>query len=348
MSMPNARGAGTLLVTGCAGFIGYHVCRRLLAEGHRVAGLDCMTPYHPRILKERRIAELELEFGGGFTFEEADLLRLKDSEAFEGWRFDVVIHLAAQAGVRYSIENPWAYERSNIAGFLAVLEFCRRRGVKRLVYASSSSVYGGITTYPYSETMKVDKPVSLYAATKAANELMAHSYCSLYGLAAVGLRYFTVYGPWGRPDMLYWKVAESIRYGTVVPLYAGGTPKRDFTHVDDIVEGTVSASRIELDEGAHEVVNLGDNRPVAARRMVELLEELMGAKATLEERPFQPGDVVKTCADIGRARALLSYEPSIPLKEGLATFAAWYDSHRELTEEVARWRVNRERRKGGN
>ena len=326
------------LVTGAAGFIGYHLCQRLLDDGHRVVGLDNYNDYYDVQLKRDRMAQLSGR--AGFRSLEMDL---KDGEIvealFAGGAFDVVAHLAAQAGVRYSITHPHAYAVSNVVGFVNVLEGCRHGDVKHLVYASSSSVYGANTTMPFSEQHNVDHPVSLYAASKKANELMAHSYSHLYALPTTGLRFFTVYGPWGRPDMAYFKFAKAILGGEAIDVYNEGKMARDFTYVDDIVEG-IAATMTRPPEGdaawssdapdpsgslaPYRVYNIGNSEPVDLLTFIETLEGALGVEAQKTLLPMQPGDVVKTYADTDRLSADTGFQPSTPLREGLQAFVDWY------------------------
>ncbi len=311
-----------VLVTGAAGFIGFHVAHALLRAGHEVVGADNFNDYYTVRLKRAR--HQQLEANPRYVGVEVDLAEAEPVERlFRSRRFDVVCHLAAQAGVRYSLTNPRAYERSNLAAFVNVLEGCRHAVVPRLVYASSSSVYGGNTKLPFSEDDPVDRPVSLYAATKKANELMAHTYAHLYGLQTVGLRFFTVYGPWGRPDMAIWIFTERLLRGEPIPVFNHGRMKRDFTYIDEIVDGVLAALfRPGLD--LCEVINLGHNHPEDLLHMIRLLADCLGAEPRLEMLPMQPGDVPATYADISRARARLGFEPRTPLAEGLPRFVAWY------------------------
>ena len=326
------------LVTGAAGFIGYHVARALLERGDQVVGLDNLNDYYDPELKKARVAELA-PFEG-WVFERVDLA---DREAMEGlferYEFDRVIHLAAQAGVRYSIENPHAYAQSNLVGFLNILEGCRHQEVEHLTYASTSSVYGANEVLPYSVRHNVDHPVSLYAATKKANELMAHSYSHLYGLNTTGLRFFTVYGPWGRPDMAYFKFTEAILAGRPIDVYNNGLMRRDFTYVDDIAEGVVRVSdRVAQPDpdwsgkapdpatsyAPFRVYNIGNNESVELLRFIEVLEEALGKKAELNMMPMQAGDVPATAADIDALADATGFRPSTSIEEGLARWVEWY------------------------
>jgi UDP-glucuronate 4-epimerase len=326
------------LVTGAAGFIGYHVARLLLERGDQVVGLDNLNDYYDPALKTARVVELEPLTG--WAFERRDLADREGMEdLFESYAFDRVIHLAAQAGVRYSIENPHAYGQSNLVGFLNVLEGCRRQQVEHLTYASTSSVYGANEVLPYSVRHNVDHPVSLYAATKKANELMAHSYSHLYRLPTTGLRFFTVYGPWGRPDMAYFKFTEAILAGRPIDVYNNGRMRRDFTYIDDIAEGVLRVS----DRVAHpdpqwsgkapdpatsyapfRVYNIGNNESVELLRFIEVLEDTLGMKAELNMLPMQPGDVPATAADIDSLARDTGFRPHTPIEQGLARFVEWY------------------------
>ena len=326
------------LVTGAAGFIGYHVARALLERGDRVVGLDNLNDYYDVSLKEARIGELEkLQ---GWTFERLDLADQEGMESLFGrYEFDRVINLAAQAGVRYSIENPRSYVDSNLVGFINVLEGCRRNGVAHLTYASTSSVYGANTNMPFSVHDNVDHPVSLYAATKKANELMAHSYSHLYGLPTTGLRFFTVYGPWGRPDMAYFKFTEAILAGRPIDVYNNGHMRRDFTYIDDIAEGVLRVSdRAAAPDpewsgmtpdpatsyAPFRVYNIGNNESVELLRFIGVLEEALGMKAELNMMPMQAGDVPATAADIDALARDTGFRPYTPIEEGVARFVQWY------------------------
>ena len=322
----------TYLVTGTAGFIGFHVARRLLADGHAVVGLDNLNDYYPVVLKRARHAELRK--CGGFTPVEADLCDIETLRAaVRQHRPEVVCHLAAQAGVRYSLTHPLAYERSNLLATLNVLEVCRHESVRRLVYASSSSVYGGNRELPFSETQSVDLPVSLYAATKKANELMAHVYTHLFGLQTIGLRFFTVYGPWGRPDMAMWLFTEAMTQGRPIQVFNYGKMRRDFTYIDDIVAGVVASMQVKgIDP--YEIFNLGNHRSEDLMHLIGILERELGVKAKKEMLPMQPGDVPATYADIDRARAKLGYEPTTPIEVGVPKFIAWYRENADLIAKI--------------
>lgn len=312
----------TILVTGAAGFIGSYVAHALLDAGHEVVGIDNFNDYYPFALKEARHERLEQR--EGYVGIRADL---SDHEALEqvfaGHDIDRVCHLAAQAGVRYSLQNPRAYGQSNLTGHLNILECCRHHEVDRLVYASSSSVYGGNEKVPFSESDKVDHPVSLYAATKKANELMAHSYTHLYGFQTIGLRFFTVYGPWGRPDMAYWLFTDAMLAGRSIKVFNHGDMKRDFTYIDDIVAG-VLASLFSDGLAPYEIFNLGNNQPERLMDMIGYLGEALGVEPEMDMLPMQPGDVPITFADIGHAKNKLGYQPTTSLQDGLSQFADWY------------------------
>jgi UDP-glucuronate 4-epimerase len=328
----------TILVTGAAGFIGAAVSEHLLGRGERVVGLDNLNSYYDPSLKQARLERLQRQ--GGFQFHQLDLENgAAVAELFAAQRPDRVVHLAAQAGVRYSLENPLAYVNSNVVGFLSILEGCRHHGIEHLVYASSSSVYGGNRRLPFSEQDAVNHPVSLYAATKKANELMAHTYSHLYGLAATGLRFFTVYGPWGRPDMAPMLFARAILAGEPIRVFNEGRMERDFTYIDDIVEGVVRC----LDKPAtaaagfdalapdpataavpHRLFNIGNSQPVPLLRFITVLEESLGRKAVQQLEPMQPGDVTATAADTSALEEWVGFAPHTPLEEGVGRFAAWY------------------------
>ncbi|MCX7817906.1 MAG: NAD-dependent epimerase/dehydratase family protein [Kiritimatiellae bacterium] len=317
-----------ILVTGAAGFIGYHVAADLLRHGHEVIGADNFNDYYTVRLKRDRHRRLERHpryRGVELDLADAD----RTAELFRDARPERVCHLAAQAGVRYSLVNPRAYERSNLAAFLNVLEGCRHGNVERLVYASSSSVYGGNTKLPFAETDPVDRPVSLYAATKKANELMAHTYTHLFGLQTIGLRFFTVYGPWGRPDMAMWIFTERLLRGEPIPVFNHGRMRRDFTYIDDVVEG-VRASLFAETLDRYEVINLGHHRPEELLDMIALLARALGVEPRMEMLPMQLGDVPATYADIERARAKLGFEPRTALAEGIPRFVAWFREYHGL------------------
>ena len=319
--------AKPVIVTGAAGFIGMHVAERLLDRGETVVGIDVFNDYYDPRLKEARAARLEGR--NGFRMVRADIAEheairalVADSGA------DRVVHLAAQAGVRYSIDNPFAYERSNLAGHLSILEACRHAGIRHLVYASSSSVYGDrpLDGQGFREDDPTVSPVSLYAATKRSCELLSQSYARLYGFPQSGLRFFTVYGPWGRPDMAYYSFTRKIVRGEPIEVYGEGRMARDFTYIDDIVDGVLGVLDHPPAEGAHEVYNIGDSQPVGLVEMISTLEGALGVEAQKVMRPMQPGDVTATYADISKLNALTGYRPKVALTEGLPRFVEWWRS----------------------
>src|SRR6516162_2747095 len=328
----------SVLITGAAGFIGFALAQRLLQRSRAVVGLDSVNDYYDPALKNARIAVLS-KFNN-FSFHKIDLADRKRVETmFRNGEFGPVVHLAAQAGVRYSLQNPHAYLDANLAGFLNVLEGCRHRKTKHLVFASSSSVYGANTRLPFSVHDNVDHPISLYAATKKANELMAHAYSHLYGLPATGLRFFTVYGPWGRPDMAMYIFAKAINEGQPIRLFNRGEMRRDFTYVDDAVEAVERViakipGKIELQSGGNldpststapwRIYNIGNNRPVEVPRVVTLLEQEFGRKAKIELVPMQPGDVPETCAEIDDLMREVGFRPVTSIEDGVRKFIAWY------------------------
>jgi UDP-glucuronate 4-epimerase len=316
-----------ILVTGAAGFIGFHLANRLLDLGHQVVGFDNFNDYYSVGLKRSRHALLERRTG--YKGVEADLCDMERLTAlFEAHSFDRVCHLAAQAGVRYSITNPFAYQKSNLEGFLNILEVCRHARLPRLVYASSSSVYGGNTQLPFRESDRVDRPISLYAATKKANELMAHTYTHLYGITTVGLRFFTVYGPWGRPDMAMWLFADAMLAGRPIKVFNHGAMQRDFTYVDDIVQGVVGALFSEKLDPC-EVFNIGNHRAENLMDMIGILGKTLGVEPAVEFLPMQPGDVPATYADISRIEAKCDYHPTTPIGVGIPKFVEWYVGYRK-------------------
>ncbi|HEX8233277.1 MAG TPA: NAD-dependent epimerase/dehydratase family protein [Caulobacteraceae bacterium] len=314
-----------IVVTGAAGFIGRFVALRLLERGEEVVGVDDFNAYYDPALKQARVEALEAH--EGFRVERLDVAEaepfarlVRDSGAKR------VIHLAAQAGVRHSLEAPFAYEHANLRGHLSVLEACRHAEVEHLVYASSSSVYGDRPSggAAFREDEPVNKPASLYAATKRACELMSESYAALYGLPQTGLRFFTVYGPWGRPDMAYFSFTRKILAGEPIEVFGEGRMARDFTYVDDIVDGVLGALDRPPERGVNRILNIGDNRPVGLMRMIEILEDALGRRAEKVFRPMQPGDVTTTFADISGLQTLTGYQPRVTLEEGLPRFVDWY------------------------
>ncbi len=328
-----------ILVTGVAGFIGMHVARQLIEAGHQVVGIDNLCDYYDVTLKQARLDELRRS-SGDFYFARVDLADAAGVEAlFREGRFDRVIHLAAQAGGRYSLENPRAYLDSNLLGFGNILEGCRHHDTGHLVYASSSSVYGANTRMPFSVHDNVDHPVSLYAATKKSNELMAHTYAHLYRLPVTGLRFFTVYGPWGRPDMAPFKFTRAILAGEPIEVYNYGRMRRDFTYIDDIVDGVLRVMdtlpepdpAFSTDDpdparsnAPYRVYNIGNHRPVALEDFITVLEQACGRRAQRHELPMQPGDVVETCAEIDDLTAATGWRPQTELERGLPQFVDWY------------------------
>jgi UDP-glucuronate 4-epimerase len=351
-------GQPAVLLTGIAGFIGFHCARRFLAEGLRVIGVDNINDYYDVELKYARLRQLgfaDADIGrlrregearlekGDLAFYKADLQeRGKIAAIFEKEKPELVVHLAAQAGVRYSLQNPWAYMESNILGFMNILENCRRHQVRHLVYASSSSVYGSNLTQPFSVQHNVDHPISLYAASKKANELMAHSYAHLFRIPATGLRFFTVYGPWGRPDMALYIFTEKIMRGEAIEVYNFGNMERDFTYIDDIVEGVwLVLNKIPAGDASwdgkkpnpatstapHLLFNIGSQRPVSLLHFIELIEKNLGRKAEKALKPLQPGDVVSTCADISDLRRHVGYAPATAIEAGVERFSEWFKAY---------------------
>ena len=330
-----------VLVTGAAGFIGAALSAALLERGDQVVGVDSLNDYYDVSLKRARLARLTAL--PGFEFIQLDVAAREGVAAlFARHRFDAVAHLAAQAGVRYSIDHPHAYADANLVGFLNVLEGCRHAKVGHLVFASSSSVYGASVRTPFSENHSVDHPISLYAATKKANELMAHTYAHLYGLPCTGLRFFTVYGPWGRPDMAYFKFTRGILAGEPIPVYNRGEMARDYTYIDDIVEGVVRVldrpaapdpdwdpahPAVASSTAPYRIYNIGNNRPVKLMEFIGTLEKCLGRKAVLDLLPMQPGDVPSTAADISALGKATGFAPSTPVETGLARFVAWYHEY---------------------
>jgi UDP-glucuronate 4-epimerase len=313
-----------VLVTGAAGFIGMHACRALAERGDEIVGIDNLNDYYDPRLKEQRLAQLrDLP---NFRFDRVDIADSTAlAAAFAGARPQRVVHLAAQAGVRYSIDHPQPYIASNLVGFANVIEACRHAGVEHLAYASSSSVYGGNTKLPFSEQDRVDHPVSLYAATKKSNELLAHSYTHLYGLPATALRFFTVYGPWGRPDMAYWGFTRAILAGETLQVFNQGRMARDFTYIDDAVEAVTRVlDRPPQAAPPHRILNVGNHSPVSLLDFIATLERVLGRPAVTEMRPMQPGDVEATYADTTALREVTGFAPHTPLEEGLTRFAQWY------------------------
>lgn len=327
-----------VMVTGVAGFIGFHLCKRLLKEGREIVGIDNLNDYYDIKLKKDRLKNLES--ADNFTFKQIDISNQSQmAELFGQHRFSVVVNLAAQAGVRYSLENPHAYIQANVLGFMNILEGCRHTNVRHLVYASSSSVYGLNTQMPFSVHDNVDHPVSLYAATKKSNELMAHSYSYLYNLPTTGLRFFTVYGPWGRPDMALFLFTEAIRKGKAIKVFNHGDMKRDFTYIDDIIEGIFRLMDCipepnpmwngnQPDPGTspapYRIYNIGNNNSVRLLDFIEAIENAVGKKAEKEFLPLQPGDVPETFADVADLSSLTGFRPDTKIEEGINRFVSWY------------------------
>ncbi len=330
-----------ILITGAAGFIGHFLSLRLLARGDTVIGVDNLNNYYDVTLKKARLAKLTSH--ANFTFVKSDIAdRTAMTSLFSDNKFDVVVNLAAQAGVRYSIENPHAYIDANIVGFLNILEGCRHQGVPNLLFASSSSVYGANTALPFAESHTVDHPVALYAATKKANELMAHSYASLYHLPCTGLRFFTVYGPWGRPDMALFLFTKSILAGEAINVFNNGDMVRDFTYVDDIVEGILrlvdhpatpdptwsgDIPNPATSYAPYRLYNIGNSEPVPLMRYINALEAALGKKATMNMMPMQPGDVRATAADVSRLKADVDFQPNTSVEDGVSRFVDWYRNY---------------------
>ena len=324
-----------ILVTGAAGFIGFHLTLALLDEGNKVIGVDNLNDYYDPILKQHRLNEITKHPKySNFNFIMADISNRELMEKiFFDYKFDVVINLAAQAGVRYSLENPYAYVESNLVGFVNILEGCRHSKVKHLVYASSSSVYGMNTKQPFSTDDRTDYPISLYAATKKSNELMAHSYSHLYNIPTTGLRFFTVYGPYGRPDMAYYKFTKAILNGEPIDVYNNGDMKRDFTYIDDIVEGIIKVIRkipepnmnkYSSAEAPYNVFNIGNNNPVSLREFISAISDACGVEVNENFLPMQPGDVPVTYADIDSLNAFCGFYPKTSINHGIKKFVSWY------------------------
>ena len=334
-----------ILVTGAAGFIGFHLTQRLVGMGHEVIGLDNLNTYYDVNLKYARLRELgftQSEFNyGEIVVKDKNLgfikCNLEDYEVLSAFfkknKFDVIMHLAAQAGVRYSIESPFSYVQSNLVGFSNILELCRHHGVGHLIFASSSSVYGDNLDVPFKEDQKTDQQVSLYAATKKSNEVMAHAYSHLYGFQTTGLRFFTVYGPWGRPDMAPMLFAEAISKGNPIKVFNNGEMQRDFTYIDDIIEGLVKMLNHKRGEDLkHEVFNIGNASPIQLMDFITTMENELGEKALLQMMPMQPGDVKITYADTGKLEKAVAYRPTTSLQEGLCAFVKWYKDYHNFEQ----------------
>jgi UDP-glucuronate 4-epimerase len=318
----------TILITGVAGFIGYHIAQKFLNEGHVVVGIDNLNDYYDVQLKKDRLAQIKSD---QFTFIKADIAELNQvTEVFDPHDFDIVVNLAAQAGVRYSIENPAEYTRTNLNGFANILEACRQNKVQHLVFASSSSIYGNNCTVPYQESAQVDQPISYYAATKKSNELMAHSYANIYGLKCTGLRFFTVYGPWGRPDMALMLFAKAISEDKAIKVFNQGKLSRDFTYIDDIVEGiyksSISTNHLSQ-EIPYDIFNIANGKPVKLLDFIESLEKHIGKAAKKDFVPMQAGDVYETFADITKLSKTKGYKASTDLDSGVKKFVDWFKSY---------------------
>ena len=321
-----------ILVTGAAGFIGFHLAKSLLDKGHEVVGIDNFSDYYPPVLKRYRDAELR-RFAS-FRSVEMDLCNLAALEqVFKRYSIQYVCNLAAQPGIRYSLINPFVYQKSNIEGFINLIEVSHRHRVKNFIYASSSSVYGGISEMPFSEGQRVEQPLNLYAATKKANELFAHTYSHLYGMKTVGLRFFTVYGPASRPDMATWLFTESILAGDAIKVFNHGKMKRDFTYIDDIVKG-VSSAIFKDDLPPYSLFNLGNHKAEDLLHLVQVIEKATGRPAKKIMMEVQAGDMIETYADITKAQQTLSYQPSTAIEEGVPRFVEWFMANRDVTEAV--------------
>jgi UDP-glucuronate 4-epimerase len=323
-----------VFLTGAAGFIGFHAANALLKNGHAITGIDDLNSYYDPALKQARLKALSAQ--DGFRFVRGDIAEPGAlAKAANGQTYDVILHLAAQAGVRYALANPAAYTRSNLVGHHNVLEFARSLpGLQHLVYASSSSVYGNDSQAPYAEEARADHPVSFYGATKRAGELLSHSYAELYGLKQTGLRFFTVYGPWGRPDMAYWSFTQNILEGKPIPVFGGGKLRRDFTYIDDIVAGVMriveTPFKTEGQPAPHRVYNLGNNHPEEVSTLIRLIEAATGKTAHIELVEGPPGDVRETYADIGKAQRDFGFVPKISLAEGIPRFVEWYRAYHRI------------------
>jgi len=332
-----------ILVTGAAGFIGFYVSKRLLEQGHEIVGIDNLNDYYDVNLKLARLKELGVEgnafkcSNANFKFLKMDIADRKAMESlFQQYQFDRVIHLAAQAGVRYSIENPHAYVDSNLIGFVNVLEGCRQQKAAHLIYASSSSVYGMNSKIPFSTDDRVDYPISLYAATKKSNELMAHTYSHLYNIPTTGLRFFTVYGPWGRPDMAYFSFTDKIQKGESINIFNHGKMERDFTYIDDIVEGVVrimdcipqlQSSEFSNAQAAYKIFNIGNNQPISLECFIKAIETATGKEAVRNNLPMQAGDVPRTFADVSELMAAVDFKPKTEIEDGIERFVDWYKGY---------------------
>lgn len=336
-----------ILVTGAAGFIGFHTCLQLISENHELYGIDNLNDYYDVQLKIDRLAELGIDWNdklpnglliassiyANFRFKALDITKTEQVfQLLKAENFDMVIHLAAQAGVRYSIENPGAYIQANIVGFYSIIEGCRRSGINNLVYASSSSVYGNTKEVPFHEDQQVDLPVSLYAATKKSNELIAHTYSHLYNMSTIGLRFFTVYGPWGRPDMAPFLFTKAILEGKPINVFNNGDLRRDFTYIDDIVAGICGVVNKKCVPGTYKIFNIGNSHPEKLMDFINLVEKYTERKAITNMLPMQAGDVYQTFADTSGLKEYCGYEPKVGLSEGLDKFISWYKSYYSLNK----------------
>lgn len=321
----------TILVTGAAGFVGMHACVAFLERGYRVVGVDNLTPYYDVQLKHDRIAQIRSIGGDAFSFSNIDIADHSALRSVKPGSFKAIVHLAAQAGVRYSIEQPFAYAHSNLLGMTSVLELARHASPAHFVYASSSSVYGGNTKVPFSESDRVDRPVSFYAATKRANEAMAYSYCHLFRVPTTGLRFFTVYGPWGRPDMAPWLFTDAILRGKPIKVFGQGELKRDFTYIDDIVEALVkvteSVPALNSDGEPHALFNIGNNQPNTVNELIDAIERATGRGAIRQPHPMPPGDVPITYADTDALRRAVGFRPNTSLHDGIGRFVDWFKNY---------------------
>jgi UDP-glucuronate 4-epimerase len=325
-----------IVITGTAGFIGFHLAKRLLAEGREVVGIDNFNTYYPKEIKESR--DEILRRNPNFTSCVVDISRTDElEEVFKNHEVDLIINLAAQAGVRYARINPMAYVQSNQVGFLNILEMARHYGVKRVLYASSSSVYAGVKEAPFREDQYVDRPISLYGATKKSNELAAHCYSHLYGIQTIGLRFFTVYGPWGRPDMAMWIFTEKMLAGKPIPVFNYGKMSRDFTYIDDIVDGVAKLSVAEGME-PYEIMNIGNHRSEQLMDLIDLIAKSLGVEVKCDMLPMMTDDVPATYASIDRINKVCGFEPKTTISEGIPRFLQWYKEHPELAELAKSWR----------
>ncbi len=317
-----------ILITGVAGFIGANLAKKLLTQGHSVIGIDNLNDYYDVNLKLDRLKQIGVDQAQGFNFIKADIVdRASMRDLFQRYEFDVVVHLAAQAGVRHSIDHPQDYVDANLVGYANVLEACRQQKVSHFIYASSSSVYAGNDNFPFTETDRVDSPVSLYAATKKSNELMAHSYSHLYNLKCTGLRFFTVYGPWGRPDMAPFRFAKRMLNNERIPVYNNGQMLRDFTYIDDVTDGVKRVIESDFNGNEYQIYNIGRGEPVELLEFIQYLGLSLNVEPKLDLLPMQAGDVVRTMADTRTLQETFNYQPNVSIKRGTKLFANWYKSY---------------------